>query len=48
MGMSGITQLKKWIDDGKLKYREKTANEFENISQTLIDMLQDKNMVNSL
>lgn len=39
----GIAQSKRWIDEGKLKYRETITEGFENMPQAFIDMLQGKN-----
>lgn len=39
----GISQLKEWIDDDKIKYRETVTNGFENMPQALINMLQGQN-----
>lgn len=39
----GITQLKKWTDEGKLKYRETVTDGFENMPTALIEMLQGQN-----
>lgn len=39
----GITQLKKWIEEGKINYRETVTHGFENMPQALIEMLQGKN-----
>lgn len=39
----GITQLKKWIDDDKLKYFETVTEGFENMPTAFIDMLRGKN-----
>lgn len=39
----GIANMKKWVEEGKIKYRETTTNGFENMPQALIDMLQGKN-----
>lgn len=39
----GINQLKKWIDEGKINYRETVTNGFENMPQALIEMLHGKN-----
>lgn len=39
----GINQLKHWIDEGKLKYRETITNGFENMPQALIEMLHGEN-----
>lgn len=39
----GITNMKKWVDEGKIKYRETTTDGFENMPKALIDMLQGKN-----
>lgn len=41
--IDGITQMKNWSDEGKLKYRETITNGFENIPQALVDMLHGKN-----
>ncbi|XP_031627908.1 prostaglandin reductase 1-like [Contarinia nasturtii] len=38
-----IQCMKKWTDEGKLKYRETVTNGFENMPQALIDMLQGQN-----
>lgn len=40
---NGIAQLKKWTDEGKLKYRETVTNGFENMPTALINMLQGGN-----
>lgn len=39
----GILQNKKWIKEGKLKYKETVTNGFENMFQAFVDMLQGKN-----
>lgn len=39
----GIAQLKQWIEEGKIKYRETITNGFENAPQALIDMLEGRN-----
>lgn len=39
----GITNLKNWIEEGKLKYRETTTDGFDNMPQAFIDMLEGKN-----
>lgn len=39
----GIEQMKKWTEEGKIKYRETITNGFENTPQALIDILQGKN-----
>lgn len=39
----GIAQLKKWTEEGKLKYRETVTDGFENVPQALIDMLKGQN-----
>lgn len=39
----GIAQLKQWIEEGKIKYRETITNGFENAPQALVDMLEGRN-----
>lgn len=39
----GITHLKNWVEEGKIKYRETTTEGFENMPRALIDMLEGKN-----
>lgn len=39
----GIAQLKRWIEEGKIKYRETITNGFENAPQALVDMLEGRN-----
>lgn len=39
----GIGQLKKWTDEGKLKYHETITDGFENMPIALINMLQGQN-----
>lgn len=39
----GIEQLKKWTDEGKLKYRETVTEGFEQLPQATIAMLQGHN-----
>lgn len=39
----GIAQLKRWTDQGKLKYHETITNGFENMPEAFIDMLQGQN-----
>lgn len=39
----GIAQLKQWIEEGKIKYRETITNGFENLPQALVDDLQGRN-----
>jgi prostaglandin reductase 1 len=41
--LEGITEMLKWINDGKIKYRETVTEGFENIPQAFIDMLRGKN-----
>lgn len=39
----GITALRTWIEEGKLKYHETITDGFDNIPQAFIDMLRRKN-----
>lgn len=39
----GISNMQKWVEEGKIKYRETTTDGFENMPQAFIDMLQGKN-----
>ncbi|KAJ6640785.1 Prostaglandin reductase 1 [Pseudolycoriella hygida] len=39
----GITQIKQWLDDDKIKYKETVTKGFENMPQAFIDMLRGKN-----
>lgn len=39
----GISQLKQWTDEGKLKFRETITNGFENMPSALISMLSGQN-----
>lgn len=41
--LEGLTQLQKWIEEGKLKYHETITDGFENMPQAFIDMLRGKN-----
>lgn len=41
--MEGLTALKNWIEEGKLKYFETITDGFANIPQAFIDMLHGKN-----
>lgn len=41
--MEGITQVGKWIEEGKIKYHETTTEGFENTPQAFIEMLRGKN-----
>ena len=38
-----FVELKQWLDEGKLKFRETITNGFENMPQAFIDMLNGKN-----
>ncbi|KAF5307608.1 hypothetical protein FQR65_LT06764 [Abscondita terminalis] len=40
----GIEQNKKWIEEGKLKYKETVTEGFENTFEAFTDMLQGKNL----
>lgn len=39
----GIAQIKEWIDEGKIQYRETITNGFESAPQALIDVLEGRN-----
>lgn len=41
--MEGITEVHKWIKDGKVKYRESVVEGFENMPTALIEMLRGAN-----
>lgn len=41
--VEGITALKHWIEEGKLKYFETITDGFENMPQAFIDMINGKN-----
>lgn len=41
--MEGILQNIKWIQEGKIKYRETISEGFENMPQAFIDVLRGKN-----
>ncbi|KAG5684369.1 hypothetical protein PVAND_013604 [Polypedilum vanderplanki] len=41
--MEGITQMLKWIQEGKIKYEETVTKGFENMPKAFIDMLNGKN-----
>lgn len=41
--VEGITALRTWIEEGKLKYHETITDGFDNIPQAFIDMLRGKN-----
>lgn len=40
----GINQNLKWIQEGKLKYREKVTEGFDNMFHAFTDMLQGGNL----
>lgn len=44
----GITQLKRWIDEGKITYRETITNGFENAPQALVEMLEGRNICKAI
>ncbi|KAK5647445.1 hypothetical protein RI129_002337 [Pyrocoelia pectoralis] len=46
--MEGIEQNLKWLQEGKLKYRETITDGFENTFQAFVDMLQGKNFGKAL
>lgn len=39
----GIEQNKKWIEEGKLKYRETVTNGFEKLFEAFVGMLKGDN-----
>jgi NADPH-dependent curcumin reductase CurA len=39
----GIAQMARWIQEGKLRYREDIVVGFENTPRAFIDMLEGKN-----
>ncbi|KAB7506356.1 Prostaglandin reductase 1 [Armadillidium nasatum] len=41
--MEGINQLKKWIEEGKLKYEETVTKGFENTPKAFIELFDGKN-----
>ena len=41
--MEGITELSKWVQEGKIKYNETITEGFENTPQAFIEMLRGKN-----
>lgn len=41
--MEGLTEIAKWVEEGKLKYNETITDGFENTPQAFIDMLRGKN-----
>ncbi|KAG5684868.1 hypothetical protein PVAND_014078 [Polypedilum vanderplanki] len=41
--MEGITQVGKWIEEGKIKYKETITEGFENMPAAFIDMLRGEN-----
>jgi prostaglandin reductase 1 len=41
--MEGLTQMAKWVHEGKLKYHETFTNGFENMPKAFIEMLNGKN-----
>lgn len=41
--MEGITEIAKWVQEGKLKYNETITEGFENTPQAFIEMLRGKN-----
>ena len=41
--MEGITEISKWIQEGKIKYHETITEGFENTPQAFIEMLRGKN-----
>jgi len=40
----GITALRQWIEEGKVKYQETITEGFENMPQAFIDMMHGKNV----
>ena len=41
--MEGISEMAKWVHDGKMKYNETVTQGFENMPQAFIEMLRGKN-----
>lgn len=41
--MEGIAELAKWVQEGKIKYKETVTEGFENTPQAFIEMLRGKN-----
>ncbi|KAJ8927308.1 hypothetical protein NQ314_020244 [Rhamnusium bicolor] len=41
--LEGILQNKKWIEEGKLNYRETVTEGFENMFNAFVDMLKGGN-----
>lgn len=41
--MEGILEIRKWIQEGKIKYHETLTEGFENMPQALIEMLRGQN-----
>lgn len=39
----GLTNMKQWVDEGKIKHRDTVTEGFENTPQAFIDMLEGKN-----
>ncbi|KAJ8959357.1 hypothetical protein NQ318_022043 [Aromia moschata] len=42
--MEGISQNKKWIEEGKLKYKETITEGFDNMFNAFVDMLRGGNI----
>ena len=40
----GVAQMARWIQEGKIRYREEIVEGFENTPRAFIDMLQGKNI----
>lgn len=41
--MEGIEQMLKWIQEGKIKFKETVTEGFENMPKAFIDMMNGKN-----
>ncbi|KAJ8927306.1 hypothetical protein NQ314_020242 [Rhamnusium bicolor] len=42
--LEGILQLQKWIEEGKLKYRETVTEGFDNMFKAFVNMLEGGNI----
>lgn len=46
--MEGVKQNHKWIQQGKLKYKETVTEGFDNMFTAFVEMLQGKNVGKAL
>lgn len=42
--MEAMTQILKWIEEGKLKFKETVTDGFENMPRAFIDLMNGANM----